>query len=306
LRPFYSPHPDWTEPLEDCACPDFFKLGHRYVLCCISHSHGARYYLGRYADGTFIPEEHHRMNWPGGSCFAPETLLDNRQRRVFWAWVPDQRKGDRLVKRDLGVMTMPRVLSLDAGGHLLINPPEEFASLRRNGRRQETLTVAAGHELRLENIRSDCMELALEARVPQDGAFGVKVRMSPGGEEQTSIVVDVSAQTISVDTSQSSLNPEIYRAFPLLRNADWRKDVSLQQAPFTLGTDEPLHLRIFVDRSILEIYANGRQCVTQRIYPTRDDSLETALFSRRGTASVLTVDAWDIVPTYAGFPEHPK
>ena len=47
LRPFYGPHPDWTESLEDCACPDFFKLGNRHVLAYISHSHGARYYLGR-------------------------------------------------------------------------------------------------------------------------------------------------------------------------------------------------------------------------------------------------------------------
>ena len=82
LRPFYAPHPHWTGEEEDCACPDFFALGDRHCLVCISHPRGARYYLGRWQDGTFIPEEHGRMNWSGGGCFAPESLLDGDGRRV--------------------------------------------------------------------------------------------------------------------------------------------------------------------------------------------------------------------------------
>lgn len=298
LRPFYSPHPDWTDPLEDCACPDFFKLGSRHVLCCISHSHGARYYLGRYQDGAFVPEEHHRMNWPGGSCFAPESLVDDHQRRVYWAWVLDQRKGDGNVKNELGVMTMPRVLSLDSRGQLLINPPEEFESLRRNSRRRNSFAVTTEQDFRLEDIMGDSMELVLEAMIPKEGVFGVKVRMTPDGEEQTAIIVDTSAHTLSVDTTQSSLRSDIYQSFPIVRG-DSRKDVRVQSAPFTLEPDEPLQLRIFVDRSILEIYANGRQCVTQRIYPTRPDSLGVALFSRGGTTTVLSADAWDMAATNA-------
>ncbi|MDA0336355.1 MAG: glycoside hydrolase family 32 protein, partial [bacterium] len=85
-RPFYAPHPHWTGEEEDCACPDFFPLGDRHCLVCISHPRGARYYLGRWQDETFVPEEHGRMNWPGGGCFAPETLLDGDGRRVMWAW----------------------------------------------------------------------------------------------------------------------------------------------------------------------------------------------------------------------------
>lgn len=293
LRPFYSPHPDWTGPEEDCACPDFFQLGNRYVLSCISHPRGARYYLGHYQDGTFVPEKHHRMNWPGGSCFAPESLLDNRQRRVYWAWVLDQRKGDWIVKNELGVMTMPRVLSLDANGQLLINPPEEFESLRRNPRRLESLTVTADQEIRLKEIAGDVMELAVEAVMMQTGVFGVKVRMTPDAEEQTTIIIDTSAHAVSVDTTRSSLSSDISQRFPII-NAEPQREVRVQTAPFTLEPEEPLRLRIFVDKSILEIYANGRQCVTQRICPTRSDSLGVALFSRHGTATVCSLDAWDM------------
>lgn len=305
LRPFYSPHPNWTEPEEDCACPDFFRLGSRYVLSCISHSHGARYYLGRYQDGTFIAEEHHRMNWPGGPCFAPESLVDDRGRRVYWAWVLDQRRGDWSVRNELGVMTMPRVLSLDASGQLLINPPEEFETLWRNQRRRESLVITTEQGLPLEDIKSDSMELALEAKIPKNGVFGVKVRISPDGEEQTAIIVDTSAHTLSVDTSQSSLRSEIYQPFPIFYG-DSPEDVRVQTAPFVLKRNETLQLRVFLDRSILEIYANGRQCVTQRIYPTRPDSLGVVLFSKRGTVMVHSVDAWDMAPIDLYPPEEQK
>ena len=296
LRPFYSPHPDWTEPEEDCACPDFFKLGDRHVLSCISHSRGARYYLGRYQDGTFVPEEHHRMNWPGGSCFAPESLVDDHQRRVFWAWVLDQRKGDWLVKNELGVLTMPRVLSLDANGQLQIIPPVEIELLRENPRHQAPLAVKAGQEIRLKDVEGDVMEFAMEALVPQDGVFGVKVRMTPDGEEQTAVMLDTCANTLSVDTSRSSLGSDIFQGFPLVCTDPLRevREVRVQSAPFRLEPGEPLRMRVFVDKSILEVYANGRQCVTQRIYPTRADSLGVALFSQKGTTNVCSFDAWDL------------
>ena len=58
---------------------------------CISHMVGARCYVGRYEKEKFYPEQHVRMNWPGGTCFAPESLVDAKGRRIFWAWVIDPR-----------------------------------------------------------------------------------------------------------------------------------------------------------------------------------------------------------------------
>ena len=36
----------------------------------------------------------------------------------------------------------------------------------------------------------------------------------------------------------------------------------------------------FIDRSIIEIFANKRQCITQCIYPTREDSTGINFFSK--------------------------
>lgn len=296
VNPFYTPKPNWTDLVEDCACPDFFKLGDRYMLLCISHSHGTRYYLGSKQDGIFIPEEHHRMNWPGGSCFAPESLIDDQSRRIFWAWVPDQRRGDNIVKNELGVMTLPRVLSTDTKGKLLINPPAEITRLRSNNRSMKSLVIPSQHNLVLDGIEGNCLELELKITVPKDGIFGLKVCMSPDSEEQTVITVDTVTQTLSINTSQTSLRTDIFQPFPIMRGKP-RMDTRIQTASLKLEPDVPLLLRIFIDKSILEVFANGRQCITQRIYPTRSDSLQVALFSKQGKVPVKEVQAWDMVAT---------
>ena len=59
-------------------------------------------------------------------------------------------------------------------------------------------------------------------------------------------------------------------------------DVTAQEAPFELKTGEHLRLRIFIDRSIMEVFVNDRQCLTQRIFSGRTDSVVVELFSTGG------------------------
>ena len=72
--------------------------------------------------------------------------------------------------------------------------------------------------------------------------------------------------------------------------------VTEQKAPFSLHPGEALRLRVFLDRSILEVYANERQALVQRIDPTREDSLGIAIFANGGPATLVALDAWDIAP----------
>ncbi len=299
LRPFYNPNPHWTGEEEDCACPDFFPLGHRYVLACISHPRGARYYLGRYQSGTFVPEEHHRMNWPGGPCFAPESLLDARGRRLFWAWALDQRKGPDMVPNQLGVMTLPRVLSLAGDGSLRIEPAPELEGLHRNPRFAGGIELSPGAAVELPDFRGDCAEIAIEAVPPESGRFVVSVRRSAGGLEETGIVFDAARGTLAVDTRRSGLPGRLFRPSVICGVAEdfERRDVPVQEAPFSLGRGEALQCRIFLDRSMLEVFANGRQCITQRIYPSRSDSLGVAVAAEDGEAVVRSIRMWDMAPT---------
>ena len=146
-----------VDDFEDISCPDFFPIGNKHMLLCISHPRGCRYYLGRWENEQFVPESHHRMNWPGGTCFAPESLLDDQGRRIIWAWVLDRRPSNDFSWS--GTMSLPRVLSLGDDGALRINPPEELERLRYNPKSVATFQVPMGTKATLEGISGDCLEL---------------------------------------------------------------------------------------------------------------------------------------------------
>ena len=106
-----------------------------------------------------------------------------------------------------------------------------------------------------------------------------------------------------VDVSRSTLDRSIQ--YPYYRNLqalerlpEEARTVVVQEAPFELAARETLELNILLDRSVLEVFANGRQCITQRIYPIRPASLEVRLFSRGGAVHVLSVHAWDMAPAH--------
>jgi len=63
-------------------------------------------------------------------------------------------------------------------------------------------------------------------------------------------------------------------------------------APLQLAGGEPLTLRIFVDGSVVEVFANRRVCITERMYPEKPDALEVALVARRDAATATKVDVW--------------
>lgn len=291
---------------EDVSCPKFFKLGDRYVLLCISHERGTRAYVGDWQDDQFHPEYHQRLNFPGGTCFAPETLLDEKGRRIMWAWVLD--RNERLHITDFtepppfgwsGVMTLPRELNLDADGTLLIRPVEEIERLRLRERTHHGVHVTENQSVRLDDVDGNTIELYLTIDPGDAGSFGVKVCMSPNGEEQTLIEFNPSKQELTLDFEKSTLDDSIEHSYyaMYLRPTGENPVATRQVAPLNLGEGERLDLRVFVDRSIIEVYANERQCITQRVYPTRADSTGVELFSRGGSITAESVRAWDMAAT---------
>lgn len=269
---------------EDVSCADFFKLGNKQMLLCISHRLGARYYLGEWKGEQFHPAFHEKMSWVDNSFFAPESLLDDRGRRIMWAWIFDA--GGFKMRTDFGwsgTMSLPRVLTLAGDGTLRMNPPEEIALLRYNARKKSNLTVKPDSELLMEGITGNSLELTCEMNAMDAKQCGLRVCCSPGGEEQTTIYYDATDKKLKVDTTKSSAT-------------EGPKNV--ETGPFELKPGEPLKLRVFVDKSVVEVFANdGRQAVMRRIYPSRADSVGVKVFSNGGPVNVPSLEAWTMVPS---------
>ena len=304
VGPFYQSERRWTEADEDCAVPDFFPIGDRHMLLFGSHVLGSQYYLGKLQDDRFYPEFHSRLSWPWGPLAGPSSMLDGQGRRIYFDWIREYRPSERQkISGWSGVMTLPRVLGLADDRKLQIEPAPELATLRMNHRAHKEMRVGPDSELALDDVRGDCLELAVNVKPETAREFGVKVRSSPNGEEETVVSLDVSAGTLKVDVTKSSLDEEIrlepFRGDqPVERLPEEKQRRQAQEAPFKLGPGENLRLRLFVDRSVLEVFANERQCLVQRMYPTRPDSVGVRLFSRGGGATVESLRAWDLAPIH--------
>jgi sucrose-6-phosphate hydrolase SacC (GH32 family) len=307
IGPFYRSRREWTDIIEDAACPDFFPLGSRHMLLLHGHRpyNQCRYYLGRYESGSFEPEEHGRMNWSGGGISAPETLIDKQGRRIFFAWIAeaDSLSGSREWRRTgwASVMSLPRILEAAPSGGLRITPVPELERLRTNHVSIPPMSITPEPEaVFLPDMYGDSLELDLAMSPGKACYAGVAVRCSPGGEELTCIFADLQNNQLVIDVSRSSGDPDIRfpaYSFDVFKNAPEDERYTTQQrAPFTLAEGELLCLRIFIDRSVLEVFANERICMTQRIYPQRPDSSRVRLLADKPGARLERLDAWAMMP----------
>ena len=67
--------------------------------------------------------------------------------------------------------------------------------------------------------------------------------------------------------------------------------------PFELKDNEDLTLRIFIDKSMIEVFANDRQAVVAwHEYPP--ERLNVSLFTKGGDLTVKKVTAWKMKSIY--------
>jgi beta-fructofuranosidase len=130
------------------------------------------------------------------------------------------------------------------------------------------------------SIRGDSLEIQAEFELGTSDVAGLTVRSSPRGEEHTSITYHRTSAQLLVEREHSSLSPDV--------------DRGPQGGSFTLAENETLKLRIFLDASVIEIFANDRACLTSRVYPSRPDSLDIGRLAKGGSARLKALDVWEM------------
>lgn len=267
-------------------CPALFSLDNKHVLMIsVWANHtliNSSYFVGEYKQQLFTPE-HRAIVDNGGSFYAPQTMLDNQGRRLMWGWLREQRslEAQRLAGWS-GTMTLPRQLSVLPDGRLTQTPVPELQQLRTNHQQFQQLVISPDAGLALPEIQGDCLEIIITLEADQSENVGLAVRCSPDGVEQTLILYDWSSSELIIDLKDSSLTP----------------DVSHERYTIPCHLDSPgnIKLHIFLDRSVIEVFANDQTAMASRIYPTRPDSLGVRLVANGGQATARSMDVWTISP----------
>ncbi|MEX6500545.1 glycoside hydrolase family 32 protein [Pseudomonas zhanjiangensis] len=269
-------------------CPDLFRLGGQDVLLYspqgmqpdgferLNKFHTG-YRVGqldsdwRFTGGPFIELDN------GHDFYAAQTQLAADGRRLVWAWLdmwdsPMPSKAHHWC----GMLGLPRELELH-DGRLHSFPARELTALRQQALLvDESVCDGAGGWRRVPELAGDLLELEvrLDLRGCTQGQLGLALRCSDDGSEQTRLYYDAGLQRLVLDRDRSGAG------------VDGQRSVALGAG------QNSLELRVFLDRSSIEVFAaDGSFSLSSRLYP-HPTSLDVGLLGYADGGRVAIRQAW--------------
>lgn len=252
-------HPD--PEVGNIECPNFFKLGNRWVLVVSPHRK-VEYFIGTFDSSShkFSAESRGVMDY--GNYYAPNCLYDPSGRLIMWGWINGFKSG----RGWNGCLTLPRVLSLAADGRLEQRPVPEIEMLRdRRVNRANLLLDDSTGALKLAT--GDALEIEAKFESGDAKSVGLEIRRTADSSKPISI-----------------------------RHDGRRLTVGDVEVPFSIPSGETtLRLHVFLDKSVMEVFANDRACVTRVIDAGEGD---VAAIASGGQAKLKSIDVWTMKPIW--------
>ena len=312
---------DWTAhggflegnpfPLGDAsACPNFVPIGNKHLFLSFSHTFGGQYLLGDYNQQShkFKPYAHGRFNHgtvsPGG-VHAPSAAADGKGGVINILNINDAKPSPEWDQ----IMSLAQWLTLGPDSQLRIQPVGALASLRGTHQHVGETVMPANKDLVLDSIQGNSLELEAEIDPQLSRWVQLNVLRSPNAEEQTSIIFynfdrklsiwyDTKA-VICLDGTRSSTLPDVWLRPPERAEVDYGSR-DWNSAPTATTPGKPLKLRVFVDRSVVEVFVNGKHYLAMRVYPGRKDSVGVSIRAQGQDAVLKKVDAWQMKSIWPG------
>lgn len=281
-------------------CPDLFELPvdgnpnqKKWVMQvsvgngAVSGGSGMQYFVGDF-DGTHFKNENppNKVLWTdyGRDFYAAVSWSDipsTDSRRLWLGWMSNwQYANDVPTSPWRSATSIPRELKLKAfteGVRVVQTPVKELETIRGTSKKWKNLTISPASHNVLAGQSGDAYEINAEFKVSPGSAaeFGFKVRT---GENQfTKVGYDRRNAKLFVDRSESG-NDTFNPAF----------NTGKETAPLK-PVNGKVKLRIFVDRSSVEVFGNdGKQVITDIILPDRS-SKGLELYAANGGVKVKSL-----------------
>jgi beta-fructofuranosidase len=253
------------------------------------------YWLGRFdkSNSRFVPDDAEPQYWDYGvrTFIGPSGFIDPKTGRALIFAITAGGRGPGWAA---GNVSLPTHIFLDKDGKLGVKPIEELKTLRKKELISFTNKSLAEANEALKNIGGDMLEIIVE--LESDAAkYGVKMRKSPDGKEETLILHDAVNKKLRADLSRSSLRTGGFaRQRDPLSGTDKRADLI---GHFDLK-GESFKLHIFIDKGLIQAYANDRKSITSWIYPTLAEAKGLQIWAETGDVKVKSMQVWEMKSIY--------
>ncbi|MFP5267283.1 MAG: glycoside hydrolase family 32 protein [Acidobacteriota bacterium] len=212
-------------------CPELFPLDGGHVL--IYSTLGRVFWesgLLNEATMKFTAMQKGELDW--GGFYAPKTQQDAQGRRILWGWIQERNRTQAQMRSAgwSGMMSLPRVLSLDADGRLGMRALPRITSLRHGALRIDSEPGSKAAVLPKANG---------EVLASGDKGHDFQLRVSVGADEMMSIRYIAASHVLQAGDREIALSAE----------------------------DQP-RVHLYVDGSVVEAILGGRVGYTKRFYYT--------------------------------------
>ena len=284
---------------DDGSCPYFWPIGDRHILLTFSHVHSAMYVIGDYdrSRQRFVARRGGYLNTGrtgGGSIYAPSAYPDGQGGVNCVYNVTEARPQNGWSQ----IMSLPRNYTLGENDRLLVSPAGDVESLRGDAVELNDIELPANQAILIDEVRGDALEIIATVDPMESRYIRINVLRASDKSEFTSINFHRDAggdytnrtwgtrdSVIAIDPTFSTTGGEVEINEP-------------QRCSFLLRKGELLELRIFVDRSIVEVFVNDRSACLTRVYPESPDSVGFSMQARGRPALCKTLRAWSMERVY--------
>jgi beta-fructofuranosidase len=269
--------------------PVFFQASEtKWVLIVNTVPHNGQraetvYWVGEWSGGKFKPDYEVPKTFDiiNGPLLAPSINNDADGRITAIGIIPETRNS--AFQNRTGwthIYSLPRVLRLLKDGNLGQTPHPNLCGLRKGEVKNiPEQVIIVGGENNLGDFTGNNLELQFKVVVDAE-RFVFSLGKSPDGYEYTDIIFDETNNKIAVDRTHSSISNEV------------EKDV--REGAYTFSQGDTLDLRIFIDRSAVEIFVDQVASLSTRIYPTLESSKGFDLQAEDGSVKLLNFQAWTL------------
>jgi len=263
--------------------PVLFDVDGDTVLVFSDNEGAVNAFVGTFDGRRFNPDETAEIGY--GDFYAPQVTTDREGRTLLLGWLPAAVEEETLWKTGWsgGALSLPRQVTLDDG--VAFTPAPAVAELRDELTEYPPLTLDAETRPQLELAGATATEVQATFDLVDNAEFGICLRRSPTGDEATTLHYDQDSAQLVLNRRDSTLRSDLAM-----------DDLTMPLEPTDSGT---ISLRLFLDRSIVEVYVNEQKCLTGRIYPTRSDSEGIHLYAERGVVDIRGVRQWSLESAYS-------
>ena len=174
---------------------------------------------------------------------------------------------------------MHYIYEIEEDGILRIKPLKGLEALRYNPFKLEKTIVTSEKDLPITDIKGDALEIEITFVAPLPEEFGIKMLSDKSDNNEVIILARANRKDIEIQEGSDDF-------------------LDVINPPFQLTENEDLTLRLYIDKTVVELFAKGRQAAAVFTFEYLRKHPNISIFTKDKDLTIKEIQAWKMKSIY--------